>query len=402
MTRRQLKVGYFTLTALNTLANSYYFTYLFFFLRDRFGFGDRQNLWVSALHGFIYIFSAWQCGRFAQRRGFLTSIKIGFGGLTLIMIATSLLDSVTGILCALAGYSVVLLFTWPALEAIVSENETPAGVQHNVGIYNCTWAGGAALAYFSGGALYEALGRRAVFQLPAALFLIQFIFAVALSHAARSVSSPKREPLPNQPHQPEAVPGSRKLSPQIFMKMAWLANPFAYMALNTIWPVMPGLARKFSLSPAEVGLFCSVWLLGRFVAFALLWRWTRWHYRFRWLACAFAVLIAAFLMMLLASRLWIVVLSQVFLGLAAGFIYYSSLFYSMDVGEGSAEHGGFHEAAIGVGICAGPAVGAATLTLFPQQPNAGVLAISGLLLLGLISLFGLWGKAQLTRSEARG
>jgi predicted MFS family arabinose efflux permease len=400
MTQRQLKISYFTLTALNTLANSYYFTYLFFFLRDRFGFGDRENLWVSALHGFIYIFSAWQGGKFAQRHGFLTSIKVGFGGLALIMVANMLLDSVAGILCALIGYSVVLLFTWPALEALVSTNETPAGVQHNVGIYNCTWAGGAALAYFTGGALYEAFGRGAVFQLPAVLFLGQFIFAVLLSRRAQPITAPKMEPPPIPPHQPEAVPGSQKLSPKTFMKMAWLANPFAYMALNTLWPVMPGLAVKFSLSPAQVGLFCSVWLLGRFVAFALLWRWTRWHYRFRWLASAFAILIAAFLMMLLANRLWIVVLSQVFLGLAAGFIYYSSLFYSMDVGEGSAEHGGFHEAAIGVGICAGPAVGAATLTLFPGQHHAGVLSISVLLLLGLVSLFGLWAKARWTRDRA--
>jgi predicted MFS family arabinose efflux permease len=400
MTQRQLKLSYFTLTALNTLANSYFFTYLFFFLRDRFGFGDRENLWVSALHGFIYIFSAWQCGKFAQRRGFLTSIKVGFAGLTLIMVANTQLDSVAGILCALIVYSMVLLFTWPALEALVTTNETPSGVQHNVGIYNCTWAGGAALAYFTGGALYGALGREAVFPLPAALFFVQFIFAVLLSRKVQPVTAPKIVPPPAPRHQPAAVPGHQRLSPRTFMKMAWLANPFAYMALNTLWPVMPGLAIKFSLSPAKVGLFCSVWLLGRFMAFALLWRWTGWHYRFRWLSSAFAILIASFLMMLLAGQFWIVVLSQVFLGLAAGFIYYSSLFYSMDVGEGSAEHGGLHEAAIGAGICAGPAVGAATLTLLPQHPNAGVLAISGLLLLGFAGLIGLWGRARFMQGRA--
>ena len=49
MTHRQLKAGYLVLAALNTLASSFFFNYLFFFLRDRFGFGDRQNLWVSAL-----------------------------------------------------------------------------------------------------------------------------------------------------------------------------------------------------------------------------------------------------------------------------------------------------------------------------------------------------------------
>jgi predicted MFS family arabinose efflux permease len=401
MTQRQLKFSYFFLTALNTLATSYYFTYLFFFLRDRFGFGDRDNLWISALHGLIYIFSAWQCGKFAQRRGFFVSLKVGFGGLVLIMVAGALLDSVAGIVCALIGYSVVLLFTWPVLEALVSENETRAGVQHNVGIYNCVWAGVAALAYFTGGALYEGLGRRAVFHLPAAIFLVQFILTILLSRPAQSSAAPKLAPVSPPPHQPEAGAARRKLTPQTFMKMAWLANPFAYMAINTLWAVIPGLAIKFNLSPAEVGSFCSVWLFGRFVAFAFLWRWTGWHYRFRWLVAAFGILIAGFLTMLLASQLWIVVLAQVFFGLAAGFIYYSSLFYSMDVGEGSAEHGGLHEAAIGMGIFAGPAVGAATLVLIPQQANAAALAVSGLLLLGLGGLFGLWGNARLMRSRAR-
>ena len=90
MSIRNLKTGYYALTALNTLATSYYLNYLFFFLRDRFGFGNRENLWVSALHGFIYIFSAWQCGKFAQRRGYLTSLKVGFGGLGLVMVGVLL------------------------------------------------------------------------------------------------------------------------------------------------------------------------------------------------------------------------------------------------------------------------------------------------------------------------
>jgi predicted MFS family arabinose efflux permease len=73
----------------------------------------------------------------------------------------------------------------------------------------------------------------------------------------------------------------------------------------------------------------------------------------------------------------------VLFGLAVGLIYYSSLFYSMDVGETKGEHGGFHEAAIGVGICVGPGVGAASLRFFPTQPNLNVWAVCGLLALGL-------------------
>src|SRR5262245_28360207 len=116
---RSLKKYYFLLAALNTLATTWYSNYIFFFLRDQFGYGNRENLWVSALYGFIYIFAAWQCGKFAQRRGFVTSLKVGFGGLTLAMILGALLKgTLVGNLFALVAYTVALLFIWPALEAL--------------------------------------------------------------------------------------------------------------------------------------------------------------------------------------------------------------------------------------------------------------------------------------------
>ena len=395
MSLRQIKTGYFALAALNTLATSYFFNYLFFFLRDHFGFTNRENLWVCALYGFIYIFSAWQCGRFAQRRGFLTSLKLGFGGLTMLMIGGAVFDSLLAVLFILVGYSIVLLFTWPALEALVSEDETQQGVQHMVGVYNCTWAAGAAVAYFTGGQLYDWMNRGTVFVLPAILFFAGYLLTLWLSAQAKTVAVDLQPKLAGQKlHFPEASAYRQRVSPQGFLKMAWLANPFAFVAINTLWAVMPGLAAKLGLSPAQAGLFCSVWLFGRLGAFVFLWQWNAWHYRFRWLLAAFLTLMASFLLMLLSAQLWLVVVAQVFFGLATGLIYYSSLFYSMDVGEAKGEHGGLHEAAIGVGSFAGPAVGAASLQFLPYHTNTGALAVTLLLLLGLGGLLFIWGTQR--------
>src|SRR5688572_31120096 len=44
-------------------------------------------------------------------------------------------------------------------------------------VYNCTWASAAAVAYFTGGALYESLGAGAVFWIPGGLFFLQFLVA---------------------------------------------------------------------------------------------------------------------------------------------------------------------------------------------------------------------------------
>ena len=112
------------------------------------------------------------------------------------------------------------------------------------------------------------------------------------------------------------------------------------------------------------------------------------------LGAAFVALIASLATILLATHLWLVILAQVFFGLATGMIYYSSLFYSMDVGEASSEHGGWHEAFIGLGICVGPATGAAALTLAPQSANAFAWAVSGLLVTGLGGLLWLRQSAK--------
>jgi predicted MFS family arabinose efflux permease len=275
-----------------------------------------------------------------------------------------------------------------------------------VGIYNCTWSAAAALAYFVGGALYQHWGRVAVFWLPAGLFACQLLVVHWLARKAAKVTTPS----PEQPDLPRPVPEPsafrQPVSPEGFLRMAWLANPFAYVAMNTLLAVMPGVAERLALSPARVGLFCSIWFFGRFAAFALLWKWTGWHYRFRWLLAAFITLILSFTCLLVTKELWLFLVAQVFFGLATGLIYYSSLFYSMDVGEASAAHGGLHEAAIGAGIFAGPAVGAAALQWLPRHSNTGVFAVSGLLFVGLAGLIAIWRverKAQEgERREVRG
>ncbi len=398
MTHRQLKAGYFTLTGLNTVATSYYFNYLFFFLRDHFGFGNRGNLWVTAMSGFIYIFAAWQCGKFAAKFGLVLSLKIGFLALCAVMVASALLvNNIVAVLVLVAVYNVVLLLTWPALEALVSERETQSGVQEMVGIYNCTWAASAAIAYFTGGKLYDLLGAGAVFWLPAGIFFAQFLLLLWLETKHDAVLAATPEPPRENHHPPESAALRQTISPQTFLKMAWLANPFAYVAINTLFAVMPGVAQKLALSPTSVGLFCSVWLFGRLVAFALLWQWRGWHYRFRWLLGAFVMLIASLAIILLAQQLWLVVIAQIFFGLSTGLMYYSSLFYSMDVGEASSEHGGLHEAFIGAGIFLGPATGAVALTLAPQSPNAATWAVSGLLTLGLGGLVWLWTRPAMKK-----
>jgi predicted MFS family arabinose efflux permease len=94
-------------------------------------------------------------------------------------------------------------------------------------------------------------------------------------------------------------------------------------------------------------------------------------------------MIGSFLAMLLSTQIWMLVAAQIIFGLAISLIYYSSLFYSMDAGESKGKRGGFHEAAIGLGIFIGPSAGVVALQLFPHHANAATWGMSALLAVGL-------------------
>lgn len=386
----RVKTGTLVIEGLNAVATTIYYNYLFFEMRDRFGFTNLGNLTMGALNGFVYCIVVWFAGKFAQQRGYFFALRLGFATMavatTLAALATSVSAHVGAMLLCTLGMSL----TWPVLEAIVSEHEPPAGLKRLIGVYNVVWAASGGAAYFVGGALYERWGHASIFLVPAGTHALQVLLATYLAKQVgpRPIAAVADEPVAVGLTSEEERHRS-PLPPAQFLKLAWVANPFGYIAMNAMLPVIPKIAERFEFGPMLAGFFCSVWFFARTVGFALLWRWDGWHYRFRWLITAYLAMALSFLAILLGHDVWLLLAAQVVFGMAVGLLYYSSLFYSMDVGETKGEHGGFHEAALGAGICIGPAVGAVSLRFFPSQANMHAWAVAGLLIVGLVWLLRL-------------
>jgi len=397
----RVKFSCFSLEGINSFAVVLYFNYLYFFMRDRFGFDNKSNLALAAFLGLVYAIAAWQAGKFARHKGCFNALKLGFGIMAASLAAGIFLDTAAGQIAAASGVTIGMCFIWPTLEALISDGETAERLPHFVGIYNAVWAVTNAFAYFIGGSLIavsaiftqkylhdsdKTAGYKIIFALPLVLVLLTLGWTFWLQRQATelaraALNKPKPEPAAHPPASPRA---------KAFLRMAWMANPFAYIAIQTLIAVIPGIAAKFHLSPMFAGFACALWCFVRLGAFLALWRWTNWHYKFRWLVTAFVLLILSFATILMSPNLIVLIVAQIFFGWAAGLLYYSSLFYSMDVGEASSEHGGIHEAAIGVGNCLGPAIGALSLQFLPQSPNSGAIAVSALLLCGCGGLLAIW------------
>jgi len=384
MLSAKARIGIFFVETLNAVGTTYYFYYVFFFAQAKFGFGRLENLLLGAGLGLTYALSAALGGRIAQRAGYFRALKLGTLIMAAVLAVGGFLDSLLMHFGVMAVCTLGMGLTWPALQALISEGQPRPRMQRMIGIYNLIWSLAGALAYMSGGAMLQAWGLRSMFLVPAAILSVQFLFLLWLESKESVVPmAAVRVAAGVGSISPEPRVAQSPVKPETFLKMAWWANPFAYLTINTVVAISPSIAEALNLSKREAGFVCSVWTFARTAAFVLFWSWPGWHYRFRWLLNSYLGMIATFVVILLAPNLATLVVAQVAFGLCIGLIYYSSLYYSMDVGETKGEHGGFHEAAIGAGSCAGPAVGAAALYFNPGNPQSSAFAAGALLLVGL-------------------
>jgi MFS family permease len=373
------KVLFFLIELLNCYAAIYYSNFLFFYLRRTFGFGEAANLLTAAVGGFVYIIAACHGGKWAQRYGCIRMLCLGCCGVILAMALGMAFSTPVAQVMVYCLWTVGICFTWPSLETLISE-QAGAQLPKMVGIYNVMWAGGAALAYFTAGILIEKFGMASVFWIPLGITIVELAL---LPCAARWQKKEKA----NQYYEMPLIIGGSPADAKRFLRMAWLSSPFSYVAINTIIPLIPSIAEKLALSTAMAGIVCSVWMFARLAAFAALWRWTGWHYRFRWLAGSFLLMIVCFFGVLMSQSIGLLLVAQVGFGLSIGLIYYSSLYYSMNVTENQGSNAGLHEAMIGAGLFLGPAFGAATLYLIPTAIGSSAWSVGGLLCVGFSALF---------------
>jgi predicted MFS family arabinose efflux permease len=389
MTFRQLKTSFFVLEGLNAFATGLYFNWLFFFTQSRLGFGIMENLGLVAGHGLIYTGAAWFGGWFAHRFGNYPALKIGFAILALSLGAGSFLPFAAAQVLVMLIWTFGMCFTWPTLQSFLSEGQPSHEMPRTAGIYNIVWSALSAVSYFVGGAMLEHLGIESLFWIPALIHLFQLGFVSWLEKSHVETPLPAHNPNVDSKDSFELEQTLNPIVQKNFLRFALLTNPFAYVAINTVIPLIPVVAARFNLTPMLAGFFCSVWFFVRMGAFILFWLWPGWHYRFGFLLGAKIILITSFLGLLFAPNLWILLVAQILFGLSVGLIYYSSLYYSMHGGNAKTEHGGLHEAMIGVGTFFGAAVGVGAKYFFPGIAGASIWAVSSLLIVGLLALIWL-------------
>ena len=185
----------YTIEGLNSFATVIFFNYLYFLLRDRFGFNDKQNLALASLIGLIYMFAAWQAGGFAQRCGYFTALKTGFGIMAAGLVVGSRLHSAGRRDRRRHGRQHRHVLHLADAGGAGQRGRNAARLPRAIGIYNIVWAVTNAAAYFIGGTLdRDSSASRVMFYLPLAIMLVQLALVFWLQkHATRLPALPPTE-----------------------------------------------------------------------------------------------------------------------------------------------------------------------------------------------------------------
>src|SRR5688572_9857652 len=168
-----LKRNVFILEGLNGFAASIYFNYIFFYLKEHFGFGAKGNLLFCAANGLIYAIGAFYGGKFAQRRGYFNALAIGLVVMIVSMIVGLFSATIVGQSVTMVIWTLGVCVTWPVLEALSCEGESAATLPRKVGIYNVVWSVAFALGLFLGGTIIEEFGWKSIFIIPAVIHAVQ-------------------------------------------------------------------------------------------------------------------------------------------------------------------------------------------------------------------------------------
>jgi MFS family permease len=358
---------------------------IFFYTSNVFHWGLRRNFCLAAAQGMVYVIGALLAdplaGRLGRRRG-----------LTVIYITMMLLASV-GLLPLGPGVivTVLLLYTalagasWPALESLVSSGAEAGELSRRLGTYNLVWAATSGVAYALNGPIILHC-RAGVFLIPLSahglsaltVFLGQRLPPAAVAESPVAAPEPSRTPAAELD-----LLAHRRLA----LWLSRLALPATYMVIYSLSAIMPLLPAMSKLSISAKTAAASVWMASRCITFVVLGMTTAWHTRPKLLLWSALAMFVSFLgtvvrpsdlagigtqFDLLSMLLW-----QVPLGVALGAIYTASLYFGMVLSQGSTEHGGYHEALIGLGSILGPGAGAISLFFF-NDLRAGLAAVAAI------------------------
>jgi MFS family permease len=393
--------------ALGSVAASLFTVGLPFYTHYRFGWGAQENLLLGAGQGIAYSFGALSAERVARMLGRRRALLVAYALLSLMagaVAAAAVWRLIWAFVLVVFGVVALLGATWPMVESLVSEGADAGELSRRLARYNVTWAVTGAVSLAGSGAVIQYAPGWAFMAITGLVFL----GSLGLVARIRSEDAPELRSAIGVP-----APVDISVTPELAQQRRqalWLSRialPATYVVVFSLVPMLPSLPAMHRLSPTVATLIASVWLAARAGTFVITGRTTFWHSRPGLLFYASILMLVSFVATVLpaavsglsvGTAVVLMLPAELALGISLGIIYAGSLYFGMVLSQGSTEHGGYHEALIGLGQTLGPGLAGAMLWVRPDDLWASVAAVSSLLGASILAS----GAARFERLWRRG
>ncbi len=293
-----------------------------------------------------YVAGCLLVGRMADRGHSRLFVLIGCLGAAVACHWVGTAPTVTLLIGAVAVMGLANSLFWPSAQGTIGAETEPGRLDRAIGLFNVMWSAGKGLGYLMAGWMTRSLGDTQVMWVAGASALpILAFYPWRKGVRANGGAAPLARP-----------------EGAVFRSMAWAANFIGYGALNTF----QNQYYKYLLGAGQgdekwakpfFGLFLGVLIAAQTVVFILMQRNSVWAYRRRLLYAVQVLMAAATLAIpFVRGELPLLVLAPL-VGIGAGFVNGSSIYYSL---HGPADHSkfaGLHEAILSAGAFAVPMAG---------------------------------------------
>ncbi len=292
---------------------------------------------VPLMYSGPYSITALTAGRFSDRWPRRGPIRIGLAVATAAALALALADRVPMILGCVGMIGIGLGFFWPSVQAGMSEVEAGANLNRHTRLFNMGWSTGKGLGMLGGGLLLPLIGGKGLALAAAAAWVSCLIVVPAMARPGNHRASIESD---------EMRPAAARQRAMLWA--AWLANGIAFAVAATLNHHLPRLLRTDGIGADRFGTFLGLVFLTQTALFFFVGPMRWWHYRVAPLLGTQLLLTGAVLLVANVGSFGDLLLLAPVFGLALGFLYQSSLYYSLHAPEGRGRQAGIHEASLGV------------------------------------------------------
>lgn len=385
----------YLIEALTSVSLNFLMIGVVFFTTKQFGWSTKANMLLMMAQGVVYTIGALAAGVFARR---FPKPKLLVAVNAMLLPLVCLLASVQSqwlFVPILLAATCVSTLTWPLVESLVTEGCSARQMNRRITLYNMSWSSVCVGVIAIYGTVLSCWPRGPMI-VPIIAHAIALIAAIVLAKTHRAPKTDGAEP---KSHDDPAVAAQLASHRRMALWLSRISLPASFVVANSLMGMFPKLQISEQLGVAWATVIASLWMASRFPTFILLGRTNWWHTRPRLLLVGGVLMLAAFLLIALpgdrigpfaslsvASQVMLIAGAEIVLGVMAGYVLSASLYFGMVLSDGSTDHGGYHEALIGLGVILGPGLAAGAQALGPVEARwPAIAAVSGLMVVTLAS-----------------